>query len=109
MTQRARRRHRRSRGSVRRKLLVVFGVLFAMVLLAVGGLAAWVYSVAQGTPNINHLKPIHQGSNSQIFAADRTRLGYTHSDTLPQPVKTGPLPKRPKGAPVATGDRNFYE
>ena len=109
MTQRARRRHRRSRGSVRRKLLVVFGVLFAMVLLAVGGLAAWVYSVAQGTPNINHLKPIHQGSNSQIFAADGTRLGYIHSDTLRQPVKSGQIPKLLKEATVAIEDRNFYE
>ena len=80
-----------------------------MVLLAVGGLAAWVYSVAQGTPNINHLKPIHQGSNSQIFAADGTRLGYIHSDTLRQPVKSGQIPKLLKEATVAIEDRNFYE
>src|SRR3954452_13726565 len=85
MTQRARRRHRRSRGSIRRKLLVGFGVLLGTVLLAVGAVGAWVYSIAQGTPNINHLKPIRQGSTSQILAADGTRLGFIHSDTLWQP------------------------
>src|SRR5947208_15789126 len=109
MTQRARRRHRRSRGSVRRKLLVVFGLLFALAVLAVGALAAWVYSVAQGTPNINHLKPIRQGSISQVFAADGTRLGYVHSDTLRQPVKGGEIPKILQEATVAIEDRNFYE
>src|SRR5919201_5221473 len=101
MTQRARRRHRRSRGSVRLKLLVVFGVLFVLVLLAVGGAAAWVYSVAQGTPNINHLKPIRQGKQSEILAADGSRLGYIQSDTIRQPVKGDRIPRILKDATVA--------
>src|SRR4051795_7868995 len=109
MTQRARRRHRRSRGSVRRKLLVIFGVLLGTVLLAVGAVGAWVYSVAQGTPNINHLKPIRQGSTSQILAADGTRLGFIHSDTLRQPVEGAEIPKVLKEATVAIEDKNFYE
>jgi penicillin-binding protein 1A len=109
MTQRARRRHRRSRGSVRRKLFVTFGVLFGMVLLAVGGAAAWVYSVAQGTPNINHLKPIREGEPSQVFAADGSRLGYIHSDTIRQPVESDQIPKILKEATIAIEDRNFYE
>ena len=37
MTQRARRRHRRSRGSVRRKVLVAFGIVLAAVAVAIGG------------------------------------------------------------------------
>ena len=61
MTQRARRRHRRSRGSVRRKLLVVFGVLFGAVLLAVGGVAAWALSICTGRRRSTHLKPITGG------------------------------------------------
>src|SRR3954465_12231965 len=109
MTHRARRRHRRSRGSVRRKLLVIFGVLLGTVLLAVGAVGAWVYSVAQGTPNINHLKPIRQGSTSQILAADGTRLGFIHSDTLRQPVEGAEIPKVLKEATVAIEDKNFYE
>jgi penicillin-binding protein 1A len=84
-------------------------VLFALILLAVGGLAAWVYSIAQGTPNINHLKPARQGSNSQIFAADGSRLGYIHSDTIRQPVESGQIPKILTEATVAIEDRNFYE
>ena len=49
-----------------RKLLLAFGGLLALVVLAVGAVGAWVYSVAQGTPNINHLKPIHTGGTLSI-------------------------------------------
>ena len=48
MTQRARRRHRRSRGSIRRKILLTFGALLLVIVLAGGAVAAWVYSVAEG-------------------------------------------------------------
>ena len=108
MTQRARRRHRRSRGSIRRKALVIFGVLLGTVLLAVGAVAAWVYSVAEGV-NIDKLKPIHQGSTSQVFAADGSRLGYIQSATIRQPVEGSEIPKILKEATVAIEDKNFYE
>jgi penicillin-binding protein 1A len=84
-------------------------VLFGLVLLAVGGAAAWVYSVAQGTPNINQLKPIRQGKQSEILAADGSRLGYIQSDTIRQPAKSARIPKILKEATVAIEDRNFYE
>ncbi len=109
MTQRARRRHRRSRGSVRRKLLLLFGALFALIVLAVGGVAAWVVNVAEGTPNINHLKPIRQGEQSEVLAADGSRLGYIQSDTIRQPVTGGRVPKVLREATIAIEDRNFYE
>src|SRR4051794_1241342 len=108
MTQRARRRHRRSRGSIRRKILLAFGALLFVIVLAGGGVAAWVYSIAEGV-NINQLKPIHQGKNSQLFAADGTRLGYIQSDTLREPVKSDEIPKLLKEATVAIEDQNFYE
>jgi len=83
-------------------------VLFALIVLAVGGLAAWVISVAHGV-DINKLKPIHQGSNSTIYAADGTRLGVVQSDTIRQPVQGKVIPKILKEATVAIEDRNFYE
>jgi penicillin-binding protein 1A len=108
MTQRARRRHRRSRGSIRRKLLVGFGVLIGLIVLAVGGVAAWVYSVAKGV-DIDKLKPARQGSNSVVFAADGSRLGYIQADTIRHPVKGSDIPRILKQATVAIEDQNFYE
>ena len=40
--------------------------------------------------------PFTRRSNSVVFAADGTRLGYIHSDTIRQPVKSGEIPKRPQ-------------
>ncbi|MFL5892302.1 MAG: transglycosylase domain-containing protein [Solirubrobacterales bacterium] len=108
MTQRARRRHRRSRGSIRRKLLVGFGVLIGLVVLAIGGASAWVYSVASGV-DIDKLKAIHQGSNSVVYAADGSRLGYIQSDTIRNPVEGKDIPNILKEATVAIEDKNFYE
>jgi penicillin-binding protein 1A len=108
MTQRARRRHRRSRGSIRRKLLVGFAVLVGLVLIAVGGASAWVYSIASKV-DINKLKPIHQGSNSVVYAADGSRLGYIQSDTIRHPVDGKEIPDILKEATIAIEDKNFYE
>ncbi len=108
MTQRARRRHRRSRGSIRRKLLVGFGVFLGLIVLAVAAVAAWVYSVAKGV-DIDKLKPIRQGSNSVVFAADGSRLGYIQADTIRHPVDGSEIPKALKQATVAIEDQNFYE
>jgi len=108
MTQRARRRHRRSRGSIRRKLLVGFGVLVGLIVLAVGGVSAWVYSIAQGV-DIDKLKPIHQGSNSVVYAADGSLLGYIQSDTIRNPVDGTDIPQILREATVAIEDQNFYE
>jgi penicillin-binding protein 1A len=83
-------------------------VLFAAALLAVGAVGAWVYSIAHGV-NINKLKPIHQGSNSVIYAADGTRLGVVQSDTIRQPVGASEIPKILREATVAIEDRNFYQ
>jgi penicillin-binding protein 1A len=108
MTHRARRRHRRSRGSIRRKLLVGFGALLGVIVVALAAGAAWVYSIAKDV-NIDHLKPIRQGSNSVVFAADGSRLGYIQSDTIRHPVKGSEIPRTLKEATVAIEDQNFYE
>ncbi|HKH15604.1 MAG TPA: transglycosylase domain-containing protein [Solirubrobacterales bacterium] len=108
MTQRARRRHRRSRGSIRRKVLVAFGALLGVIVLALAAGGAWVYSIANKV-DIDRLKPIHQGSNSVVLAADGSRLGYIQSDTIRRPVKRSEIPKMLDEATVAIEDQNFYE
>jgi penicillin-binding protein 1A len=109
MTQRARKRNRRSRRSVRRKLLVAFGIVFAAVAVAIGGVGAYALSVWDNTPALGTLKPIKEGSTSVVFAADGSRLGYIQSDTIRHPVESQKIPKILQHATVAIEDRNFYE
>ncbi|HMC05775.1 MAG TPA: transglycosylase domain-containing protein [Solirubrobacterales bacterium] len=109
MTARARKRLRRSRGSVRRKILLAFGVVFTAILIGVAGVGAWVLSVWGSTPSIDTLKPIKQGSNSVVFASDGSRLGYIQSDTIRHPVKSSKVPAMLKHATVAIEDKNFYK
>ena len=84
-------------------------MIFGTILLAVGAAGAWVYNIVQHTPNINNQKPIRQGKQSEILAADGSRLGYIQSDTIRQPASSTRIPKILKEATVAIEDRNFYE
>ena len=97
MTQRARKRNRRSRGSVRRKILVgLRRSCFAAVAVAVGGVAAYAVSIWDKTPALGTLKPIEEGATSVVFAADGSRLGYIQSDTIRHPVDEQEDPERPQ-------------
>jgi penicillin-binding protein 1A len=109
MTHRARKRYRRSRGSVRRKVLVAFGVLVAAIALPVVGVGIWVLSVRADTPPLDQLKPVKEGSNSVVFAADGSRLGYIQSDTIRHPVSASRIPQVLDHATVAIEDEHFYE
>jgi penicillin-binding protein 1A len=109
MTQRARRRNRRSRGSIRRKVLVAFGIVFAAVAIAIGGVGAYAVSIWDKTPALNTLKPIKEASTSVVYAADGSRLGYIQSDTIRHPVERKKIPGVLQHATVAIEDRNFYE
>jgi penicillin-binding protein 1A len=82
--------------------------LVGLIVLAVGGVSAWVYSIAEGV-DIDKLKPIHQGSNSVVYAADGSRLGYIQSDTIRHPVGGSEIPRTLREATVAIEDKNFYE
>jgi penicillin-binding protein 1A len=82
--------------------------LVGLALLGVGGASAWVYSIASKV-DIDKLKPIHQGSNSVVYAADGSRLGYIQSDTIRNPVDGKEIPDILRQATVAIEDKNFYE
>ena len=110
MTARQRRRHRRSQGSsVGKKVLLVFVGLFAVIAVALGGGVIWVLNVAADAPDIDTLKPADSGSNTQIFAADGSSLGYVQSDILRTPVALDEIPERLQKATIAIEDEHFYD
>jgi penicillin-binding protein 1A len=109
MSQRARRRHRQSRGSVGKKVLVVFGVLFALVGIAGATAALWVQDIRASAPSIDTLEPAESGANSEIFAADGSSLGFVESDIIRDPVDIDEVPDRLRNATIAIEDENFYE
>ena len=110
MTARQRRRHRASPGgSVGKKVLLAFAVLFAIVGIAAGAGALWVQDIRASAPSIDTLKPAESGSNSEIFAADGTSLGYVQSSIISDPVGLEKMPKVLQNATIAIEDENFYE
>ncbi len=110
MTQRARkRRRRRGRGKKRNKVLLALLVCVAAMAIAVLSFGLWVLSVAAQAPPIQDLKPIDQGSNSVVYAADGSRLGFIQSDEARTPLAFSDIPKLMKQATVAIEDRRFYE
>jgi penicillin-binding protein 1A len=90
-------------------VLVAFGVLVAAIALPVVGVGIWVLSVRADTPPLDQLKPVREGSNSVVFAADGSRLGYIQSDTIRHPVTASRIPKLLDRATVAIEDEHFYE
>jgi penicillin-binding protein 1A len=108
MTQRERRRRRRS-GKARNKILLGIGVFATMIAVGVLGVGIWVLSVAAKAPPIEDLKPVDRSTSSQVFAADGSRLGYIQSDVVRTPVSIERIPKELQQATVAIEDERFYE
>ena len=85
-----------------------------MVVLIVVGIAGlsvvgWVVSTAASAPAITTLKERNPGSNTEVLAADGTRLGFISADELSRPVTGDALPKVLKDATVAIEDERFYK
>ena len=83
-----------------------------MVVLTVVGIAGlsvvgWVVSTAASAPAITTLKERDPGSNTEVLAADGTRLGFISADELSRPVTGDALPKVLKDATVAIEDERF--
>src|SRR5262245_59375672 len=109
MSPRSRRRHRRSRNAVARRVRRVLLLVLALIVLSVAGTGIWVLDVRASAPSIDQLKPISDGSVSEVLAADGSRLGYIESDAIRQPVPIGQIPRVLQHATVATEDEHFYE
>jgi penicillin-binding protein 1A len=104
------RRRQRHRGSPIKRI-VVMGFLLSICGLVLGGLAlvGWVVSVADSAPNLDQLKPVVQGTLSQVFASNGQSLGYIQSDNLRTPVPSWRIPRLMREATVAIEDRRFYQ
>src|SRR4051812_43082665 len=110
MTHRQRKaRKRRGNAHVRSRLLLGFGMVVAVLLIAALSAVGWIISVAASAPDIEDLKPIDKGTSSQIIAADGSRLGYVQAEQVRTPIDWSDMPVRLKQATVAIEDKRFYE
>jgi penicillin-binding protein 1A len=107
--ERQRRRRRQHGHPAARGVLISFMVVFAVLGLGILGVVGWVVSVAESAPSIDSLKPVNEGSNSVVYAANGERLGFISSLVLRTPIENAKIPRRIKQATVAIEDRRFYE
>src|SRR3954453_7739728 len=100
---------RRHRGGPRNKALL--GLLVVVMVAGIAGIAAvgYVVSIAASAPSLAALKERDPGSNSEVLAADGSRLGFIQADELRLPAQGNELPKILKDATVAIEDRRFYQ
>jgi penicillin-binding protein 1A len=84
--------------------------MVVLVLAALAGLSAvgYVISIAASAPPLDSLKPRELGSQSEVRAADGTRLGFIQSNELRRPVEGNRIPKTLKDATVAIEDERYY-
>jgi penicillin-binding protein 1A len=84
--------------------------MVVLVLVALAGLSAvgYVISIAASAPPLDSLKPRELGSQSEVRAADGTRLGFIQSNELRRPVQGSQIPKTLKDATVAIEDQRYY-
>ncbi len=109
MTQRARRRQRRTRRHKASKIFL--GLTVVGTAVAIGALSAgiWVLDVAADAGTIDELEPIDKGETSVVLAADGSRLGYVVSDTIREEIDSEDMPQDIRDATVAIEDERFYE
>jgi penicillin-binding protein 1A len=108
MAHRTRRRRYRSHHSLRKKLLLAFGVLMAVSVVAGGFAASWAVDVYNSAPPLSSLKPVQRGRSSAIYAADGSLIGFIRASSIREPVSSKALPQSLKYATVAIEDRNFF-
>src|SRR3954463_14000449 len=110
MTYRQRKeRKNRNKGGVGKKILLGFGVLLTIVVVAIASVVGYIASIAATAPNINDLKPIDKGAVSEVFAADGSRLGYVQSSEIRTPISWDDMPIALRQATVSIEEKRFYE
>jgi penicillin-binding protein 1A len=108
MARRTRLRRRKSHNSKWRKVLVPFGVLLAVAVVAGGVAGSWAVSTYESAPPLSSLKPVQKGRSSAIYAKDGTRIGFIQAENIRQPVPGRTMPQTLRDATVAIEDKNFY-
>src|SRR3989442_13150700 len=107
MSYRKRKQRRHSHNGRGRVVLVVILGMIASVVIAALAAVGYVIAIANSAPDISKLQPIDKGSTSIIYAADGSRLGDVHSDTIRTPITWVDLPPVPRQAPAAIEDPPF--
>jgi penicillin-binding protein 1A len=74
---------------------------------AVAG-AVWVQRVYDSAPALDRLRPLGQDAVSTVYAADGSRLGEIHFDTVRDPVPGDRIAPALERATVAIEDKDFY-
>jgi penicillin-binding protein 1A len=90
-------------------MLIGFCVVVLPAVAAAGVGTAWVLSVYNSAPALDSLRPLRQNAVSTVYAADGSRLGDIHFDTIRDPVPSRRIAPALKQATVAIEDRNFYD
>ena len=106
--QRKHRKRKRPKNGRGRVILVIVALLLSVVLIAGLSLVGYVLAIANSAPDITKLKPIDKGATSVIFAADGSRLGYVHADTVRTPIEWKAMPPAIRQGTVAIEDQRFY-
>jgi penicillin-binding protein 1A len=110
MSRRERQRRRnRSKSGPGLFILLGFGVVTATLAIVALSLVGYVVSIANSAPDITELKPLDQGQNSIVYAADGTRLGVIQADVLRTRIPSTSIPQVMKDATVAIEDQRFYQ
>jgi penicillin-binding protein 1A len=105
---RSQRYRRRRRGRHTSHILLAVMVLLVLVGIAGASVVGWVAATAASAPALTTLKERDPGSNTEVLAADGTRLGWIQADELSRPVSGDKLPKLLKDATIAIEDERFY-
>jgi penicillin-binding protein 1A len=110
MSARSRRRHRRT-SRKRNPFLLTLLISAAVLALGLMGFGVWVLGVAAKAPSLSQLAKdeVTPASNSVVYAADGSRLGYIQSDFARQPVKLREIPVDLQHGTVAIEDARFYQ
>jgi penicillin-binding protein 1A len=103
------RRRRRGRGRHRSQALAAVLVVFTLIGVAGLSVVAWVAATAASAPPISDLKERDPGANTEVLAADGTRLGFISADYLSRPISGDQMPQILKDATVAIEDERFYK
>jgi penicillin-binding protein 1A len=102
-------RRRRRHGSKVKWLVFIAGLI---VMLAAGGAGAgaiWALKIYNSAPALSSLHARKQARVTQVYAADGSRLGVIHSDTIREPVTGDKITPWLKDATVAIEDKNFFK
>jgi len=89
------------------RLLVVFAVLLAVVLVAMAG--GVIYAFARNLPELDELQRRQNAVNTTIYDRDGKLIAELHGAENRIPLASNKIPQVMKDATVAIEDERFYE